>query len=160
MDQIQTSPDLQRLVHFASTMARQNHFYCQHLKSVLHDFSRQVGIARLPGNNAAAIQVQVANAYRDSIGYCHVLGEVTNMGTSTLSYVQVTVHFYDSNSRLIGDANGYGSPSNLDAGHTGTFDVSTDQINGLPAIFRLSYDWGQWYSVVSLVCPQERLAIV
>jgi hypothetical protein len=63
------------------------------------------------------------------------------MCTSTLSYVQVTVHFYNSNSRFIGDANGYTCPSNLDAGHTGTFDVSTDQINGLSAIFRLSYDW-------------------
>jgi hypothetical protein len=95
----------------------------------------------IAGNNAKAIQVQVANAYSDSIGYFHVLGEVTNMGTSTLSYAQVTVHFYDSNSRLIGYANGYTSPSNLDAGHTGTFDVSTDQINGFPAIFRLTYDW-------------------
>lgn len=63
------------------------------------------------------------------------------MGISTLSYVQVTVHFYDSNSRLIGDAYGYTSPTNIDAGHTGTFDVSTDQINGFHVIFRLSYDW-------------------
>jgi hypothetical protein len=98
-------------------------------------------ITDYPGNNAAAIQVQVANAYRDSVGYYHIQGEVTNMGTSTISSVQVTVHFYNSNNQLIGDADGYTSPSNLDAGHTGTFDVLTDQINGFPAIFRLSYDW-------------------
>ena len=94
-------------------------------------------ITDYPNNYAKAIQVQVANAYRDSIGYYHVQGDVTNMGTSTISSIQVTVHFYNSNNQLIGDADGYTNPSNLDSGHTGTFDVLTDQINDLPAIFRL-----------------------
>lgn len=100
-------------------------------------------ITDYPSNNANAIQVHVANAYKDSVGYYHVMGELTNLGTSTISSVQVTAHFYDSNNRLIGDADGYTSPSNLDAGHTGTFDalLSPDQMNGFPAIFRLSYDW-------------------
>lgn len=75
-------------------------------------------ITDYPSNNAKTIQVQVANAYRDSIGYYHVQGEVTNMGNSTISSVHVTVHFYNSNNQLIGDADGYTSPSNLDAGHT------------------------------------------
>jgi hypothetical protein len=93
--------------------------------------------------NAKAIQIHVTSAKKDSVGYWHVVGEVTNMGTSSISSVQVTAHLYDANGQLIGDAVGYTSPANLDTGHTGTFDAlqSADQINGTPSSFRLSFDW-------------------
>jgi hypothetical protein len=95
-----------------------------------------------PNNDEKAIQVHVTSAKKDSVGYWHVVGEVTNTGNSSLSFVQITAHFY-AGGQLIGDATGYTSPSNLDAGHTGTFDalVSADQINGTPDSFKLSFDW-------------------
>jgi uncharacterized protein (TIGR02588 family) len=94
-----------------------------------------------PNNNPTVIQIQVVNIFRDSDGYYHVQGEITNMGNNTIADVLVTAHFYNSYSQLVGDANHYTAPPNLESQHTGTFDVLTNQINGLPAFVRLSYDW-------------------
>jgi hypothetical protein len=95
-----------------------------------------------PNNDVKTLQVHVTSAKKDSVGYWHVVGEVTNVGNSSISSVQITAHFY-SGGQLIGDALGYTSPINLDPGHTGTFDAlqSADQINGSPDSFRLSFDW-------------------
>lgn len=70
-------------------------------------------------------------------------GEITNMGNQTLNFVQITAHLYDGSGNLIGDATGYTEPSNLDPGHTGTFDslATSDQVQGTPTSYRLSYDW-------------------
>jgi hypothetical protein len=96
-----------------------------------------------PANEQNTIKVTVTGAHKDIIGAWHVTGEVTNMGTQTLSFVKITAHLYDGSGNLIGDATGYTDPSNLDAGHTGTFDclATSDQIQGTPASYRLSYDW-------------------
>ena len=47
-----------------------------------------------PNNDEKAIQVHVKSAKKDSVGYWHVVGEVTNTGNSSLSFVQITAHFY------------------------------------------------------------------
>jgi hypothetical protein len=73
-----------------------------------------------------------------------IVSEITNTGNDTLSLVQVTVHLYDASNRLIDDSTcWYTTPTNIDAGHTSTFDsfVSSDHINGTPVSYRLSYDW-------------------
>jgi hypothetical protein len=97
-----------------------------------------------PNNDPKAIQVQVTSAKKDIIEDYHVVGEITNTGNDTISFVQVTVHLYDSGNRLIGDSTCcYTTPTNIDAGHTSTFDsfVTSDHINGTPVSFRLSFDW-------------------
>jgi len=66
-----------------------------------------------PNNNPTVIQIQVVNIFRDSDGYYHVQGEITNMGNNTISDVLVTAHFYNSYYQLVGDANRYTAPPNL-----------------------------------------------
>jgi hypothetical protein len=61
-----------------------------------------------------------------------------------LTSVQVYVHFYDDNNQTVGiPAFCYADPSNIEPGHTSTFDtfVMTDQMSGTPKSFRLSFDW-------------------
>ena len=97
-----------------------------------------------PNNDPKVIQVQVTSAKKDIIGDYHIVGEITNTGNDTLSFVQVTVHLYDASNRLIGDSTCcYTTPTNIDAGHTSTFDsfVTSDHINGTPVSYRLSFDW-------------------
>jgi hypothetical protein len=47
-----------------------------------------------PNNDLKVIQVQVTSAKKDIIGDYHIVGEITNTGNDTLSFVQVTVHLY------------------------------------------------------------------
>ena len=95
-------------------------------------------------NDPKVIQVQVTSATKDVIGDYHIVGEITNTGKDTLSFVRVTVHLYDVRNRLIGDSTCcYTTLTNIDAGHTSTFDsfVTSNHINGTPVFYRLSYDW-------------------
>jgi len=97
-----------------------------------------------PGNDPSAIQVHVTSAKKDIIGSYHVTGEITNEGNDTLTSVQVTVHFYDASGNLVADSTCcYTTPTNIDPGHTATFDsfVMSNEISGTPVSYRLSYDW-------------------
>lgn len=109
------------------------------------------GLAQLPSNatdfpdnDPSVILVHVTTAKKDMTGAYHVMGEITNRGNDTLNSVQVTVHFYDASGNLIADSTCcFTTPLNIDPGHTSTFDsfVTSDQISGKPASYRLSYDW-------------------
>lgn len=97
-----------------------------------------------PDNDPSVILVHVTTAKKDITGAYHVMGEITNKGNDTLNSVQVTVHFYDASGNLIADSTCcLTTPLNIDPGHTSTFDsfVTSDQISGKPASYRLSYDW-------------------
>jgi hypothetical protein len=49
----------------------------------------------------------------------------------------------DASGNLVGNQNGYTTPSDLEPHHTGTFDIflTKDTLGGTPSSFRLSYDW-------------------
>ena len=97
-----------------------------------------------PGNDPSVIQVHVTSAKKDIIGAYHVQGEITNVGNDTLNFVLVTVHFYDSSGQLVAATTCcYTTPTNIAAGHTVTFDsfATSDQANGKPESYRLSFDW-------------------
>ncbi len=97
-----------------------------------------------PDNDPNVIQVHVTGAKKDIIGSYHVTGEITNEGNDTISSVLVTVHFYDASGNLVADSTCcYTTPSDIDAGHTATFDsfVMSNEISGTPVSYRLSYDW-------------------
>lgn len=104
----------------------------------------QSGTTGFPGNDPSVIQVHVTSAKKDIIGSYHVTGEITNEGNDTLNSVQVTVHFYDASGNLVAASTCcYTTPTNIDPGHTGTFDsfVMSNEINGTPVAYRLSFDW-------------------
>jgi hypothetical protein len=96
-----------------------------------------------PNNDPSMIQVHVTSAKKNILGDYELKGELTNIGNSSLQFVQITAHLYDATGQLIGSDIGYTTPSSLDSQHTGTFDifVTKDTISGTPSSFRLSYDW-------------------
>jgi len=97
-----------------------------------------------PGNDVNAIEVHVTVAKKDSIGSYHIKGEIKNLGQDTLQYVQVTGHFFDDNNQTVGVTSCcYTEPSDIEAGHTATFDsfAVKDDVSGKPNTFRLSFDW-------------------
>jgi hypothetical protein len=97
-----------------------------------------------PGDDPNVVKVDGATAKKDIIGSYFVRGEIKNLGDTALTSVQVYVHFYDDNNQTVGiPAFCYADPSNIEPGHTSTFDtfVMTDQMSGTPKSFRLSFDW-------------------
>jgi hypothetical protein len=96
-----------------------------------------------PDNDRSVIQVHVTSAKKDIIGAWHITGEITNVGNDSLQFVHITAHLYDATGQLVGNGDGYTSPTNLDAQHTGTFDtlITKDTLSGTPTSYRLSYDW-------------------
>src|SRR5438552_3220240 len=96
-----------------------------------------------PDNDPSVIQVHVSSAKKDIIGDYELKGEVTNVGNDTLQFVHITSHVYDATGQLVGNGDGYTTPSDLDAQHTGTFDmfIAKDTLSGTPTRYRLSHDW-------------------
>ena len=97
-----------------------------------------------PGNDPSVVQAHVTSAKKDIIGNYHVTGQITNEGNDTINSVLVTVHFYDASGNFVADSTCcYTTPSDIDPGHTSTFDsfVMSKEINGTPVSYRLSYDW-------------------
>jgi len=96
-----------------------------------------------PNNDPSVIQVHALGAKKNILGDYEITGEVTNVGNDTLQFVQITAHLYDATGQLVGSGFGYTTPTNLDAQHTGTYDifVTKDSLNGKPTSYRLSYDW-------------------
>jgi hypothetical protein len=96
-----------------------------------------------PDNDPNVIQVHVTSAKKDIIGAWHITGEITNVGNDSLQFVHITAHLYDATGQLVGNGDGYTSPTNLDSQHTGTFDtlITKDTLSGTPTNYRLSYDW-------------------
>jgi len=97
-----------------------------------------------PSDNPDLIKVDVTSANKDSIGFYHVIGDIKNLGNDTLQNVQVIGHFYDDNNKTIGVTTCcYADPSDIEPGHTATFDsfVNEEDISGKPTSFRLSFEW-------------------
>ena len=97
-----------------------------------------------PGNDQEAVEIQVTVAKKDSIGDYHVKGSIKNLGESTLEFVRVTGHFLDDNNQTVGVTSCcYAEPTDIEAGHTSTFDsfVQKDDLSDTPTSFRLSFDW-------------------
>lgn len=59
----------------------------------------------------------------DGLGYYHVVGEVKNTGSQTVTYVKVVGTFYDSSWKVVAAEFTYTDPSTLVAGQTAPFDV-------------------------------------
>jgi PKD repeat protein len=61
--------------------------------------------------------------YEDGIGYKHVVGTVTNTGSSTARYVQVIITFRDGAGNAVATAFTFTSPTDLDPGASGSFEA-------------------------------------
>lgn len=61
--------------------------------------------------------------YYDSLGYAHVLGEVTNQGSETTQYAKVSGTFYNDQNRVVGTGFTFTEPSDLQPGQSAPFDL-------------------------------------
>jgi hypothetical protein len=104
---------------FDVTTARQN--------VIVDHFSLSVSDASVTTDQPnTKMKVQGATSHADQIGYYHVVGEVTNIGTTTANNVKVIVTYYDSAGKVVDVGFTFTSPANLQAGETGSFDSSTN----------------------------------
>jgi hypothetical protein len=97
-----------------------------------------------PGNNQDAVEIQVTVAKKDTIDDYHVKGSIKNLGETTLQFVRVTGHFLNDNNQTVGVTSCcYTEPTDIKAGHTGTFNsfVGKEDLSETPTSFRLSFDW-------------------
>jgi hypothetical protein len=97
-----------------------------------------------PSDDSSPVEVNVISAKKDIIGSYHVRGEIRNVGNDTLQFVKVTAHFYDADNQPVGATSCcYADPSNIEAGHTSTFDsfAMKDTLSTAPSSYRLSFDW-------------------
>lgn len=88
--------------------------------------------------------IQVTVAKKDTIGDYHVKGSIKNLGETTLQFVRVTGHFLNDNNQTVGVTSCcYTEPTDIEAGHMGTFDsfVGKEDLLETPTSFRLSFDW-------------------
>jgi hypothetical protein len=64
-----------------------------------------------------------SSSYVDRIGALHVVGEVSNSGSATASFVKVTGTFYDSSGTVVDTEFTYTSPSDIKPRDTAPFDL-------------------------------------
>ncbi len=73
-----------------------------------------------------SLKVQGTSSNIDQIGYFHALGEVTNTASTTAKSVMVVLTFYNSTGGVVDASFTFTSPSDLNAGETGSFDSPTN----------------------------------
>lgn len=99
-----------------------------------------------PGNNQDVLEILFAKATINNIDDVHVIGSIKNIGEDTLTYVDVTAHFFDENNEPIGITSCcFAEPEDIESGHTSTFDSfgNLQEMNGQPKYFRLSFEWSE-----------------
>jgi hypothetical protein len=71
----------------------------------------------------ASLKLNVGDHFIDSIGYYHLVGEVTNQGSTTANFVQVAAAFYDSSGKIVAAHSTFTQDTNISAGQTAPFDM-------------------------------------
>jgi hypothetical protein len=71
----------------------------------------------------AALKLSVDNSYRDSIGFYHAAGEVTDQGSQKATYVKVSGTFYNSSGSVVAADFSYTDPHDLEPGQTAPFEM-------------------------------------
>ena len=71
----------------------------------------------------AALKLNVGDSHLDSIGFYHVVGEVTNQGNQKATYVKVSGAFYNSSGSVVAADFTYTDPKDLEPGQTAPFEI-------------------------------------
>lgn len=72
-----------------------------------------------------ALSVNVGRQNIDIINAYHLLGEVTNQGNSTATFVKVSAALFDANHKIIDAVDTFTSPTNLQPGQKASFDLQS-----------------------------------
>jgi hypothetical protein len=71
----------------------------------------------------AALKLNVGDSHLDSIGFYHVVGEITNQGNQKATYVKVSGAFYNSSNTVVAADFTYTDPKDLEPGQTAPFEI-------------------------------------
>jgi hypothetical protein len=71
----------------------------------------------------AALKLNIGDSHLDSIGFYHVVGEVTNQGNQKATYVKVSGAFYNSSNTVVAADFTYTDPKDLEPGQTAPFEI-------------------------------------
>jgi hypothetical protein len=77
----------------------------------------------------AALYLYMGQSSIDSGGTYHLLGEVTNMGNTPTSFVDVSAIFFDVNDKVVDVEHTYTTPSDLQPGQKAPFDLTISSPN-------------------------------
>jgi hypothetical protein len=69
------------------------------------------------------LKLTVGDNYYDSLGYAHILGEVTNQGSEITQYAKVSGTFYNDQNRVVGTGFTFTDPTDLQPGQSAPFDL-------------------------------------
>ena len=71
----------------------------------------------------APLKLNIGDSHLDSIGFYHVVGEVTNQGNQKSTYVKVSGAFYNSSGSVVAAEFIYSDPKDLEPGQTAPFEL-------------------------------------
>ena len=77
-------------------------------------------------NPLVTLNIKGVTSHVDSVGYIHLLGEVTNNGGSVANFTDVVVTFYNSTGGVVAVTSDFPSPAKIEAGQTSSFDALTN----------------------------------
>ena len=72
---------------------------------------------------ADSVTVLSSSAFIDSVGYYHISGEVQNLGSNTVDYVQISATYYDGNNKVVDTDFTYASLSYMQPNDKSPFDI-------------------------------------
>jgi hypothetical protein len=96
-----------------------------------------------------ALSISVGHQNIDSINAYHLLGEVTNQGNNTATFVKVSAVLFDANHRIIDVVNTFTSPNNLQPGQTAPFDLQSLSPNARQIKFASINAQSEEYSLIN-----------
>ena len=80
-------------------------------------------IASLNPVKADSVTVLSSSGFTDAIGDYHIVGEVQNTGSNTVSFVQITATYYNSNNQVVDTQFTYASLSYMQPNAKSPFDI-------------------------------------
>ena len=75
--------------------------------------------------NQQLLSINIGRSNIDAINAYHLLGEITNQGNNTASFVKVYAIFFDGNHKIVDAVDTFTSPSSLQVGQTAPFDLQS-----------------------------------
>jgi hypothetical protein len=95
------------------------------------------------------LELSIGDNFIDDIGFYHIVGEVTNNGKDTATYVQVSGAFYNEDNTVVAAGFTFTEPSDIGPAQTAPFEIVVSEDEGAAEIDHasLSLDSAQ-YSMI------------
>jgi hypothetical protein len=88
-------------------------------------YSLSASYQQASSSKPPALSLSLGSHNLDIINSYHLLGEVTNLGNITASFVKISAVFFDANHKVVDAVFGYTNPSDLQQGQKAPFDLQS-----------------------------------